>query len=630
MAIPPAPYNFGIENVSGNKVDLSFITDGFLPAGFSEFLSDSVPVQSKPAPTAGSGIQVYGIVNLSNDTLSVLTARNRNSEGETYASNGPATKYALGVITRLPALSYSDVLRISTTTYRIRRPGTLPDGMRIRVDFSYYNGSLWSPSVDYYISSASSYVDATVPSGVRGIWIQAWYVNDPATAGSILRAGPVLNLGQRSWSATPKQVNTATSPQVGFYSAVGDDLRVSWSVSPEDFSVTTEAVVNLWTNPGSPSLVDSWDADPDEPFFDIPGADLSGAVSQAFVTVTLKGTTGAPSEYASQSGSGNIVFRPQAQVYLPDPYPENTLKISVRRDTGTSQSGTMGGFTLLLKDDATTVASFSHALTPPYPDVDTYYLWDTGVFLEDDTEYDLTVTYWDPLSLISSEPNVQGFTTDFSLPAPLIIDSAEEDPITKALTLSGSWGSGATPFVSFTWATSSDGGQTWSDESASQVSTVISDLLRPLTPEVMYRFTILGESGGINVSYYTWEGDPILEGMWNSGVNQEHVLKLRLGLGDPPRADPTEELHKTLHYFAGRDKPVEISTDRTAVTIPVKFLVLTVAEKNQALFQATLPGPHLLRMPDGIVYWCSIGPVSTSRVDDHSYEITFTATEIER
>ena len=120
-------------------------------------------------------------------------------------------------------------------------------------------------------------------------------------------------------------------------------------------------------------------------------------------------------------------------------------------------------------------------------------------------------------------------------------------------------------------------------------------------------------------------------GYWSASPGLNLVQPLKLNLNSPPRIDLTTGLaSKSLHYFAGRTSPIEMTGVSESRTGQVSFLVLTEDEMRLIRRMATLPAPHLFRMPDGTTVFASIGPVSDKRVQRGAYQITLNVTEVEQ
>ena len=108
------------------------------------------------------------------------------------------------------------------------------------------------------------------------------------------------------------------------------------------------------------------------------------------------------------------------------------------------------------------------------------------------------------------------------------------------------------------------------------------------------------------------------------------MLQLRVNVGKrPPKMDVTTGLHdKVLHYFAGRDYPVESTGPALTNTGSVEFTVTSIEDRNRAHAMAKLSAPHLFRLPDGTTKYCSISPVQDTRLDEGWYKITLSVTEV--
>lgn len=98
----------------------------------------------------------------------------------------------------------------------------------------------------------------------------------------------------------------------------------------------------------------------------------------------------------------------------------------------------------------------------------------------------------------------------------------------------------------------------------------------------------------------------------------------------------TDLAERVLHRFAGRERPVEFAGTGTARVWSVALDVITPSSGPAAtppeawLTLGALPGPHLLRTPDGLYVWCSVSGITAQRAPGGAVTtISFTATEVD-
>jgi hypothetical protein len=120
-------------------------------------------------------------------------------------------------------------------------------------------------------------------------------------------------------------------------------------------------------------------------------------------------------------------------------------------------------------------------------------------------------------------------------------------------------------------------------------------------------------------------------GYWTAGTQFNEVVRMRRGQGAPPKIDlQTSVAQKTLQYFAGRTKPVELAGTAESRVGTVEFVVTSEDQMWQARRMALLPAPHLFRLPDRTHIFASMGPMTDTRLADGWYKLSFTITEVEQ
>lgn len=250
--------------------------------------------------------------------------------------------------------------------------------------------------------------------------------------------------------------------------------------------------------------------------------------------------------------------------------------------------------------------------------------------LTDATDYQVRVRARDGSSLWS-EWDQASFTTDFPLPPAPVLDALWEKS-TGAVTLTVT-NPAHVPEVEFNQILRSlDDGATWEHVLTITPNSSGFDTGVPLgVAAVQYKaisWTGLPSSSESSVQFVDTTAD---RGYWSAGRAFEKVVQLRVNMGTPPKIDLTTGIaQKTLHYFAGRTAPVEMSGEATQRIGSVEFAVTSVAELGQVRSMALLVAPHLFRLPDGTLIYGSVGPVSDTRLADGWYHITFQVTEVDR
>lgn len=251
--------------------------------------------------------------------------------------------------------------------------------------------------------------------------------------------------------------------------------------------------------------------------------------------------------------------------------------------------------------------------------------------LDDATTYTVRVRGRDGSGLWS-EWDAVTFTTDFLLP-PQPSVQLTWDPDTGAVNITvgnPEAGEGEAEPDHNTVYRSVDG-ITWVllDEDVA-LSSTITDRTVPFQ-EVFYKavtWSTLPSASESEVEPFT---PPATDVYWSGGDGLATVMRITGGLGEPPKVDLTQGLlTRVLHYFAGRTLPVEAAGTQRSRTGTVSFVTLTQPELDTVRTLSYLPAPHLIRTPDGITLYCSIGPVEENRVIDDMYEISFNVAEVEQ
>lgn len=248
--------------------------------------------------------------------------------------------------------------------------------------------------------------------------------------------------------------------------------------------------------------------------------------------------------------------------------------------------------------------------------------------LADDTDYQVLVRVRDGASLWSEWDTVT-FTTDFPPPPKPVLSltwDTEQGAVIAEITNPEPAGA-EVPAVSNDLYWSINGGEWRLAVTGAMLNTATADRTAPVGATIAYRavaWSDLPSSAESDVETIT---TPNEIGYWTASDGQS--VPMEYGNGDGPRVDFTAGMvEKTLHYFAGRSLPIEVvGTARTRVGA-VSFMVTTADQLSSVRAMQYLPAPHLIRIPDGTLLFCSIGEVSERRIHDDLYGISFTATEV--
>lgn len=250
--------------------------------------------------------------------------------------------------------------------------------------------------------------------------------------------------------------------------------------------------------------------------------------------------------------------------------------------------------------------------------------------LTDATEYQVVVRGRDGVALWSPWDQ-RTFVTDFPLP-PTPELTLSWNTIMGSVSASVVNPEGVPEVISNEIFRSLDEGQTWTLVEEAPVNGMGFDPEVPLgLSSVLYKvisWTSLPSSSESEVESISTVGTI---GYWSVGAMFEHVLQLRINQGNPPKIDLTTGIYdKTRHYFAGRTLPVETTGEAREVSGSVEFVVPTLVERDLSRSMALLPAPHLFRLPDGTTLFCSIDPVSETRLEDGWYQLSFDVIEVDR
>lgn len=177
---------------------------------------------------------------------------------------------------------------------------------------------------------------------------------------------------------------------------------------------------------------------------------------------------------------------------------------------------------------------------------------------------------------------------------------------------------------------STDEGSTWVEVASTPPDGTGFDKTVPLNASVMYQVIAWTDLPSSASSLSTSITTTASYGYWSAGSDLEYNLGMRANYQKPPQYGVEKSLaEKTLHYFAGRTKPVEYSGTATTVTGSVEFATRDLDEWAQVDRMSTVSGPHLLRFTNGMVVKCSIEPVSITKINKLWHQISFSFQEVD-
>ena len=177
---------------------------------------------------------------------------------------------------------------------------------------------------------------------------------------------------------------------------------------------------------------------------------------------------------------------------------------------------------------------------------------------------------------------------------------------------------------------STDEGSTWVEVASTPPDGTGFDKTVPLNASVMYQVIAWTDLPSSASSMSTLITTTASYGYWSAGSDLEYNFGMRANYQKPPQYGVEKSLaQKTLHYFAGRTKPVEYSGTATTVTGSVEFATRDLNEWAQVDRMSTVSGPHLLRFTNGMVVKCSIEPVSITKINKLWHQISFSFQEVD-
>lgn len=647
MAIPPTPTTPTVPSYSGNVFKVNTTVNGFLPAGYVDFLVNDVVVQTLPAPTAGSNVTVAGSVTLPKDRRSVIGVRTRNADG----TSDTVTTYQVGVLSA-PAFTLADMLVRTGPQQVMLRPIT---------DIPNLPSPVVGPAGDDWLYWVTRWSIRTSPGGAWTI-IRSWMdtpmtahwtsVNDSRIADmyqlkleirykvdadtwnfmespSTVLESPVMTPPQDpspTYAGTVwKRTSQAPYEELPFVIIRDEINHLQWGYAFTDYSSPQQA--KLFVGGLNGQYETELDISPPYTTLALDGSQIPaiavGATSFAYVMMMGQSRNATLKMMGDPRLGPTLQTRPEFTWVSPSAaHTTSVATFEVQPDTTSWTSYVVKLFTSgggLLETKTFTVSPASNG--PQSGAMDTVLENSTAYYLE---AYGVTT-----MSGLTTKVLTRAFTTAFIEPALVSVASVVEDPTTRAVTLT------LNPLnaniADYTWERSSDGGLTWTPPIEAGRDQTITDHTRPLVSPLTYRFVSRHTSGGRATSTYTWTRDdpsPYMTGLWSSGEDLDIIMPMRWGLGSPPEVTPKHSRGKSLVQMLGTTRPTEITSPYQETELSISFVVSSVAEKDQVIRQALLPGPHLIRMPDNASYYCSIGDVTPRRLSDGKYEITMSAVEV--
>lgn len=252
--------------------------------------------------------------------------------------------------------------------------------------------------------------------------------------------------------------------------------------------------------------------------------------------------------------------------------------------------------------------------------------------LDDDTEYELQVRVRDGSLLWSAWDSII-FTTSFPQPpVPSFTMNWDQTQGSVQLSITNPAPGVGEVAATYNVIERSTDGEEWTVVNASApVSTTSADPEAPLNQELFYRVTAWSDLPSASAPVSNSIVVPGDMGYWNAGAGFGVALQLRVGFRNPPKIDLSSGLaQKSLHYFAGRTRPVEFSGTAVLREGSVEFMVTSLEEKRIAEVLSLLPAPHLFRLPDGLHMYASIEPVDIERIEPNAYTVSTSVVEVEK
>ena len=248
--------------------------------------------------------------------------------------------------------------------------------------------------------------------------------------------------------------------------------------------------------------------------------------------------------------------------------------------------------------------------------------------LVDATEYQVQVRVRDGSALWSAWDQ-KTFTTSFPSPAiPLISVAWDINMGIAGITVNNP--DVGIAVINNKVMRSTDEGSTWVEVASTPPNGTGFDKTVPLNASVMYKVIAWTDLPSSASSMSTLITTTASYGYWSAGSDLEYSFGMRANYQKPPQYGVEKSLaQKTLHYFAGRTKPVEYSGTATTVAGSVEFATRDLDEWAQVDRMSTISGPHLLRFTNGMVVKCSIEPVSITKINKLWHQISFSFQEVD-
>lgn len=536
--------------------------------------------------------------------------KSSNSKGSAYSAASAVVYTTPGTPSALSAVKTSGGgvrLTVAQTVVHSSYETTL--------QYSVNGGSTWS-ALTTLASGATSYTWASPPAGETVVF-RARVVNDVSsgvgddrtsgwrTSNSVPLAAPpsppsqlapngvAVDAGENTVVLKWKHNSADTSEQEAYeinYRQVGSS---TWTATPKIFSSAQERTTNPATFPNGASYewrIRTWGAHPDP--------------SNWSATATF--TCSTPPEVAVIAPEGTISTS------------RATAEWTYFDEDGTAQSGWE---LQLLRDGEVIGARGASGDASSFP---------LTTRLADLTEYEIRVRVRDGAGLWSPWDSTV-FTTDFPLPpAPVVTATWDAEQGTVIAQIDNPEpGPGEVSATSNELLRSLDGEEWVPAVAVAGINTATADQTVPVGVPVMYKAVAWSDLPSSAEGAVVTITTPSDAGYWSAGEGFGSTVTMEYGNGGAPRADATLGLvDKTLHYFAGRELPVEMSGVGRTKTSAVSFLITTPDQLRAVKEMAFMPAPHLIRIPGGELLYCSISEVSLPRVFIDLHEVTFTATEV--
>ena len=617
---PAAPSNLGVTRNSDTSQNVYWKDNASAAAPYTGLQverqmydgawSSWVAILGDGSYNTGSGNRSYGDTGTVANRIYTYRIAVSNSAGEAISGNSSwvfTTPAAPSAVQAVKQASGSIVLTWTR--------GTPHTEIQSNIDYSIDGGTTWTNLVTGIAGNVSTYTHATPPDAASILYrvSHTIYQSDP---GSNVGIGLTSAYGQSNSVplTAPPLAPSALSPNGTVFDVVSAQT-FTWQHNTADSSTQTAYEIQYrigaaaWTSTGKITST----------------ASLRAFAANAFVNGNIYEwqvrTWGAHANASPWSASATFTTSAAPLVVINTP--PTTLGAALVTTTwtysdaeGTAQSAWEAQLLQsgsILEQLAGSGAGASAAFTTR---------------LTDATSYQVRVRARDGSGLWSQWAQ-KTFTTSFPIPATPLI-SAVWDVNTGIAVITINNPNVGTAVTNNKIMRSTDNGSTWIEVASTPPNGTGFDKTVPLNASVMYQVIAWTDLPSGASSTSTLITTPASYGYWSAGSDLAYSFGMKANYQKPPQYGVEKSLaQKTLHYFAGRTKPVEYSGTATTVTGSVEFATKDLNEWAQVNRMSTISGPHLLRFTNGMVVKCSIEPVSIAKINKLWHQISFSFQEVD-